>query len=109
VAVTFAPEQRIRVRADYPPGFLRTPYYCRGKVGTVERVLPPLVNPEESAYGRMDGPKKVLYRVRFALRDLWPNYAGPDCDVVEIEILEHWIEAADDSTSPLPSGERGRR
>ena len=52
MAAKFAPEQRVRVRADYPPGYLRTPYYCRGKVGTVERVLPALVNAEEAAYGR---------------------------------------------------------
>ncbi len=95
MAAKFAPDQRVRVRADYPPGFLRTPYYCRGKVGTVERVLPPLVNPEESAYGRVGGPKKVLYRVRFAMHELWPDYAGPKHDAVEIEILEHWIEPAD--------------
>ncbi len=99
MAAKFAPEQRVRVRADYPPGFLRTPYYCRGKVGVVERVLPPLVNPEESAYGRADGPKKVQYRVRFSMRDLWPDYAGPKQDAVEIEILEHWIEPIDEEPS----------
>jgi nitrile hydratase len=95
VAVTFAPEQRVRIRADYPPGYLRTPYYCRGKVGTVERVLPAFVNPEEAAYGRVGGPHRVLYRVRFAMRDLWPDYAGPPHDAVEIEIFEHWLEPAE--------------
>ena len=99
MAAKFAPEQRVRVRADYPPGFLRTPYYCRGKVGTVERVLSPVVNPEESAYGRLSGPKKVQYRVRFVIRELWPDYAGPAHDSVEIEILEHWIESADQEAS----------
>ncbi len=94
MAGKFAPDQRVRVRADYPPGFLRTPYYCRGKAGTVERALPPVINPEESAYGRRDGPKMVLYRVRFPLRDLWPDYAGPPHDTVDIEILEHWLEPA---------------
>jgi len=95
VAATFAPEQRVRIRADYPPGYLRTPYYCRGKIGTVERVLWPLVNAEEAAYGRERGPKKVLYRVRFVMRELWPDYAGPPHDAVEIEIFEHWIEPAE--------------
>jgi nitrile hydratase len=92
VAAKYAPEQRVRIRADYPPGFLRTPYYCRGKVGTVERVLPAVVNPEESAYGRRSAAKKMLYRVRFSLRDLWPDYPGSQHDSVDIEILEHWIE-----------------
>jgi nitrile hydratase len=95
VAAKFVPDQRVRVRADYPPGFLRTPYYCRGKLGSVERVLPALVNAEEAGYGRVDGPRKVLYRVRFALRDLWPDYAGPKHDTVEVEIPEHWIEPAE--------------
>jgi nitrile hydratase len=94
VAAKFAPDERVRIRADYPPGYLRTPYYCRGKVGTIERVLSAHVNPEESAYGRVNGPRKLLYRVRFAMQDLWPDYAaGPD--TVEIEIFEHWIEAAE--------------
>jgi nitrile hydratase len=95
VAAKFAPEQRVRIRADYPPGYLRTPYYCRGKTGVIERVLSVEINPEESAYGRVDGPRGVLYRVRFAMPELWPGYAGPPHDGVEIEILEHWIEPAE--------------
>lgn len=95
MAGKFAPEQRVRIRADFPPGHLRTPFYCRGKTGTIERVLTAFVNPEEEGYGRVDGPKKVLYRVRFAMRELWPEYAGPPEDKVEIEIFEHWIEPAD--------------
>jgi nitrile hydratase len=94
VAAKFAPDERVRIRADYPPGYLRTPNYCRGKVGTIERVLAAHVNPEESAYGRVNGPRKLLYRVRFAMHDLWSDYAGGP-DTVAIEIIEHWIEAAD--------------
>jgi hypothetical protein len=95
MAGRFAPNQRVRVRPDYPPGHLRTPFYARGRVGTVERVLAAFVNPEEEAYGRLAGPRKVLYRVRFALRELWPDYAGPAHDTVDVEIFEHWIEPAD--------------
>ncbi len=95
MAAIFVPEQRVRIRADDPPGFLRTPSYCRGKVGTIERVLTPHVNPEESAYGRVNGPKKQLYRVRFILHDVWPDYKGGPRDTVDIEILEHWIEPAE--------------
>jgi hypothetical protein len=94
MAAKFAANQRVRIRALYPPGHLRTPFYCRGKVGTIERVLPAFVNPEEEAYGRRNGPKQVLYRVRFDMKELWPEYAGPAHDKVEIEIYEHWIEAA---------------
>jgi nitrile hydratase len=94
VAAKFVREQRVRIRADYPPGFLRTPYYCRGKTGVIERVLPEIANPEDTAYGRNNGPKMVLYRVRFEMRELWPDYAGQPNDSVDIEIFEHWIEAA---------------
>ena len=34
---------------------------------------------------------EVLYRVSFASRVLWPDYAGDDHDRVEIEVYEHWL------------------
>jgi nitrile hydratase len=36
----------------------------------------------------------VLYRVRFAQKEVWPEYRGPDCDIIEMEIFEHWLEPA---------------
>ena len=88
------PGDRVRVRAAYPPGHLRTPYYVRGKSGVIERVLDAFPNPEERAYGRSGLPAKVLYRVRFLQRDVWPDYAGPPADTVDLEIFEHWLEPA---------------
>jgi nitrile hydratase len=90
----FQPGDRVRVRAAYPPGHLRTPYYIRGKNGVVERVLDHFPNPEERAYGRPGLPQKVLYRVRFRQSEVWPDYAGPADDTVDIEIFEHWLEPA---------------
>lgn len=88
----FAAGERVRVRRATPPGHVRTPYYCRGHTGIVERLCGAFPNPEELAYGRL-GPRPLpLYRVRFRQRDLWPDYAGPDTDTVEIEIYEHWLE-----------------
>jgi nitrile hydratase len=92
MAAKFAPEERVRIRGDHPPGHLRTPWYCRGKAGTVAHVLGEFVNPEEEGYGRVHGPRRALYCVRFTLHDLWADYAGPEHDAVEIEIFEHWIE-----------------
>jgi nitrile hydratase len=86
--------QRVRVRAAYPPGHVRTPFYIRGKIGVIERSLGPCPNPEERAYGRSDGPDQVLYRVRFLQSDTWPNYAGPATDTVDVEIYQHWLEPA---------------
>ena len=84
--------QRVVVARRYPPGHLRTPYYIRGKSGVIERVLDAFPNPEERAYGRNGLPQKVLYRVRFPMTDLWPEYAGPSQDCLEVEIFEHWLE-----------------
>jgi hypothetical protein len=97
-AARFSPGQRVVVSRRYPPGHLRTPYYCRGKVGIVERVLPAFLNPEEEGYGLYDRPPVTLYRVRFGQHELWPGYTGPHHDTVDIEIFEHWLE-------PVPATE----
>lgn len=84
----------MRVRFAFPPGHVRTPFYARGRCGVVERVCGSFANPEELAYGRTGLPARPLYRVRFAQRELWPDYPGPACDTVDIEIYEHWLEPA---------------
>lgn len=83
----------VRVRESYPPGHVRTPLYIRGKRGVVERVLPVFPDPEERAFGRPGLPGRRLYRVRFPQREVWPDYAGPPADTLDIEIYEHWLEA----------------
>jgi nitrile hydratase len=94
MSAPFAPGDRVQVRRAAPPGHLRTPFYVRGKAGVVERVLGPYRNPEELAYGRSGEPARPLYRVRFRQRDLWPDYAGPTDDTVDVEIYQHWLEPA---------------
>jgi len=94
VAARFAPGARVRVRRADPPGHLRTPWYCRGHVGTIERLCGAFANPEELAYNRPGLPAQPLYRVRFRSAELWPDYRGGAGDVVEIEILQHWLEKA---------------
>jgi len=93
-APRFRAGDRVRVRAAYPPGHLRTPYYCRGRVGVVERLCGAFANPEELAYNRSGLPAQPLYRVRFRAADLWPDYTENREDVVEIEIYQHWLEQA---------------
>ena len=85
---------RVAVKAWYPPGHRRTPHYIRGKRGVIERVCGAFANPEELAYGFDGEPQRVLYRVRFRQRDLWPDYTGPEPDALELEIYEHWLEPA---------------
>jgi nitrile hydratase len=86
---------RVTVRAGYPIGHVRTPHYIRGKRGVIERLCGAFPNPEELAYGRPGLPKQPLYRVRFLQTDVWGGYSGQFADVIEVEIYQHWLEAAE--------------
>ena len=90
----FRPGQRVRVLKMYPVGHVRTPFYIRGHTGTIERLCGAFPNPEELAQMRDGLPARPLYRVRFLQRDVWPGYHGSGRDVLEVEIYEHWLEAA---------------
>jgi len=90
----FGPGDRVRVRLAHPPGHVRTPYYIRGRLGVIERICGVYANPEELAYGRSGEPAQPLYRVRFLQRDVWPDYIGGPADTLDIEIYQHWLDAA---------------
>lgn len=88
---------RVRVRAGWPTGHMRTPWYVRGRVGVVERVLGHFANPEELAYRRDGLPKLPLYRVRFSLAEIWGDAAAAAGDVarddtIDVELYESWLE-----------------
>ena len=89
----FTVGQRVRVRAAFPPGHIRTPYYTRGRIGTIESLAGIDPNPEHLAYGRLDQPPVPLYRVRFQQPALWPQYRGNPQDTVVVDLFEHWLEA----------------
>lgn len=86
---------RVAVRAAFPIGHVRTPYYIRGKRGVIERLCGVYGNPEELAYARPGLPRQPLYRVRFYQREVWTDYHGHPEDTVDVEIFQHWIEGAD--------------
>ena len=90
----YHPGAWVRVRAAFPPGHVRTPYFLRGKEGIVDSVAGVFANPEELAYGRAGLPRRPLYRVRFRQADLWPDYAGPAADALTADIFAHWLELA---------------
>ena len=94
-APRFRPGDPVRVRFAAPPGHIRTPWYIRGRAGTVERLCGTFRNPEELAYNRPGMPSQPLYRVRFRQAQIWPDYRGPATDTVEIEIYQHWLEPGD--------------
>jgi len=85
---------RVQVRAHFPPGHIRAPYYTRGHTGEVVQITGPFPNAEERAYGRA-GALEPLYRVRFNQHDLWPDYAGSADDTLVADIYEHWLEPGD--------------
>lgn len=91
----FQPGDAVRVRAAYPPGHVRTPYFIRGKRGEVLEVAGNFANPEELAYGRPGESPRALYRVRFPQSEVWPDYRGPARDTTVVDIYEHWLEPAE--------------
>lgn len=88
----YAPGDTVRVRADYPPGHVRTPYFIRGHDGVVTSILGTFENPEVLAYGRYGQSAEVLYRVSFEQSKVWPDYDGPAKDTLVVDIYENWLE-----------------
>ncbi len=86
--------QKVRVKQMMPPGHVRTPFYLRGKCGTIERSLGAFPNPEDLAYG-LKAPALPLHRVRFTMAEVWGSDAENPDDTLDAEIYEHWLEPAD--------------
>jgi len=94
MSARFAVGQTVTVRAAFPPGHVRTPFFLRGKTGRVTEVVGPYRNPEALAYGRSGEPALALYRVLFTTGDLWDGYDGPPQDTTVADIYENWLEPA---------------
>lgn len=93
-AARFSVGAPVRLRRAYTPGHVRAPWYLRGCEGRICHVVGEFGNPEEMAYGRHDGAKLMLYRVRFRQSEVWPDYAGPAHDTLEVEVYDNWLEDA---------------
>lgn len=91
-AGTMAAGQAVRVRRSFPPGHCRTPFYIKGCTGRIERAVGRFANPEFLAYDLGRAPQPMLYRVRFPMRSVWPDYGGPETDSVDVELYEHWLQ-----------------
>lgn len=90
----YAVGQRVRIAARLPQVHHRVPAYAKGRIGRVERVCG--LHGEPERFIRGDGlPKQRIYRVRLQQNELWHPYEGPDEDVLDIEIFEHWLEPAE--------------
>jgi len=94
-----AERRYFRVRADMPPGHVRTPSYLRGKTGWVERTLGPFPNPEELAYGHKGTPLPLM-RLRFTMGEVWGTGTDNPNDTIDAEIYANWLEPASSPHAP---------
>ncbi len=86
--------QSVLVAPRAHAGHHRTPWYVKGRCGTVERRHASFRNPETRAYGEDGQPEQPLYLVSFSQADLWPGYEGPAGDRLYLDVFEHWLEEA---------------
>ncbi|KAI9011814.1 nitrile hydratase [Hyaloraphidium curvatum] len=103
--VAFAVGDRVTVKPELTKSrwrkpHLRTPGYIFGCSGIVERVAGVFPNPEVGAFRISHQIMSPLYRVRFNLKDVWPE--NPDGEnnntTIDVEIYQHWLVPA--STAP---------
>jgi hypothetical protein len=89
----FKPGDRVTVRFEDRPGHIRTPWYIRGKTGSIERIHGEFLNPESLGHGGNGLPRKVLYSVAFQQGNVWQGYSGKQ-DKLIVDIFEHWLDPA---------------
>lgn len=94
MSARFKSGDRVRIDSRPEPRHHRVPAYAKGREGVVERVCRAHPQPEKVAKADPDGETVTVYRVRLNQADLWPAYAGPASDTLEIEIFEHWLDSA---------------
>jgi nitrile hydratase len=73
---------------------LRVPGYLHGSTGVVERYCGTFTNPEGTAFNLMAKDRKQpLYRVRFNMSEVWPEFNEDSKDSVDVEVYQHWLDA----------------
>lgn len=65
-----------------------------GKIGTIERIVGRFPDAEQTAYGHANARLVVLYRVKILMREIWNDLPASNGDTLDVEIYEHWLEAA---------------
>jgi len=108
----FSPGCAVRVADRAVSGHCRTPFYLRGRPGTVVAVAGRYLDPGKLAYHNPGLPAQYLYRVRFAQTALWNAAAetggetggetghATDADALLADIFEPWLEPAEKDASP---------
>ena len=83
----------VTVRAAEADHHHRTPWFIKGKSGTVRLVHGAFPNPETRAHGGNGLPKRRLCQVEFRQADVWGGrYRGNADDVLLVDIFEQWLE-----------------
>ena len=95
-----APGTAVRVKALFPPGHCRTPFYTRGKRGVVRCTIDHQPNPEALAYGRNGLQHLPVYRVEFAASELWPGRPVNAGDAVIVDLFGPWLEPLTTEAAP---------
>lgn len=97
--VTVKPES---TKSRWRKPHLRVPGYIFNCTGTIERVAGVFPNPEVGAFQTQHSIMAPLYRVRFAMRDVWPenpNSAEIGDTTIDVEIYQHWLEPARETSA----------
>jgi hypothetical protein len=84
--------EAVRVDDREQEGHVRTPRYIRGKRGVVAEVCGAHPDPEKLGAGRLGVPFRMLYRVVFRQREVWPDYRGGATDSLFVDLYEHWLK-----------------
>ncbi len=90
----FQPGDLVHMARHKAIGHCRAPWYLRGKRGVVVAVHGTFRDPERLAYHLPGLPALPLYKVRFRLADIWPDYDGRDGDNLEADVYETWLAPA---------------
>ena len=101
----FAVNDKVRVKeyataVEWQRPHIRTPGYVYGVAGRVERYTGRFPDPSFLAFAWTQSPavpSQHLYRVKFRMRDLWPEQCleSDNNDLVEVELYEHWLEPSE--------------
>lgn len=96
VVSRFAPGDLVTVLDLGKDGHIRTPRYILHKRGELVQFCGHFLNPEDLSRGHTAGLVVPLYRVRFRMGELWPEYSRNTGDALFIEIYDHWLAPAAD-------------
>ena len=90
----YSPGDAVVVKDDLVDHHHRTPWFIKGKSGTVRAISGPFMDPESRAYGGDGLPKRLLYQVEFSQAELWgQRYREYDRDVLLVDVYEQWLRS----------------